>query len=246
MKTIEITIPILNEESSLEQQVEKVLQFLQAKVTHMGDISLVLADNGSTDNTPEIANRLARAYPAINYLRLNKRGVGLALKASWGQSKADIVGYMDLDLATDLNYLEPALLKLLNDEADIVTGTRLATGSKVVGRSTLRNITSYSFNKIVKFVFNNKFSDGMCGFKFLNRGIFDDLCTAGAQSDGWFFATEVLVTGEWLGYRVFDLPVTWTDDPNSKVKLFKLTMEYLKAMSSLKKKLKDEKSQLSR
>jgi hypothetical protein len=81
----------------------------------------------------------------------------------------------------------------------------------------------------------------MCGFKFLQRNILDSLMKTGAQSDGWFFATEILITGEHLKYRVLDLPVTWTDDPNSKVKVIKLTIEYLKAMFSLRQRLNNTK-----
>ena len=43
-----------------------------------------------------------------------------------------------------------------------------------------------------------KFSDGMCGFKFLKRSVYPSLHNLGAQNDGWFFSTELLTTAEWL------------------------------------------------
>lgn len=235
--SIEITIPILNEEATLDAQVRKARHFIENNLRDFAQITLVLADNGSTDATPDIARSLEQELTGIRYLRLEQRGVGRALKASWGQSKAEIVGYMDLDLATDLRYLRPALEKLSNDQADIVTGSRLAKGARVIGRSPLRNFTSRCFNLIVKKMFRIAFSDGMCGFKFLKRSCLENLRNAGAVSDGWFFATEILVTGEYLGYRVYDLAVEWTDDPNSKVKIGKLAIEYLKAMQVLRRRL---------
>lgn len=235
--SIEITIPILNEAPTLDRQVRKVQRYISENLSNLGSISVVLADNGSTDATPSIANSLAQQLPGIQYLRLEERGVGRALKASWTKSKADIVGYMDLDLATDLRYLRPALERLRNDETDIVTGSRLAPGAKVIGRSFRRNVTSRCFNLIVKTVFNTSFSDGMCGFKFLKRGRLESLMEAGATSNGWFFATELLIAAEYLGYRLYDLPVEWTDDPDSKVKIGKLTIEYLKAMQELRRRL---------
>lgn len=237
IKNIEITIPVLNEEDTLKRQITKTHAFLTEQLAHLQPITLVIADNGSTDRTPEIARELEKNLSHLKYLRLEERGVGRALKASWGSSSADIVGYMDLDLATDLKYLAPALEPLIEDRADIVTGSRLAKGSTVHGRSPVRNVTSRAFNLIVKTAFSTQFSDGMCGFKFLQRPILSHLQDAGAVSDGWFFATEVLVTGERLGYRVYDLPVEWTDDPNSKVKITKLTMEYLKAIKVLRQRL---------
>ena len=239
---VEITIPILNEESTLFQQVRKVHLYIETNLSDLGPIRIILADNGSTDKTPEIARSLTQELTNVHYLCLEQRGVGRALKASWELSKADIIGYMDLDLATDLRYLRPALEKLRSDSADIVTGSRLAKGARVIGRTPLRNFTSRCFNLIVKAMFQISFSDGMCGFKFLKRSCLDDLKAAGAQSDGWFFATEILITGEYLGYRVNDLAVEWTDDPDSKVKIGALAIEYIKAMQVLRGRLPKRKS----
>lgn len=234
---IDVTIPVLNEERTLEQQVLKVLEYFQEELHRFKDISLVIADNGSTDQTPEIARRLETQYSNVKYLRLGKRGVGLALKSSWGASDADIVGYMDLDLATDLRHLGEALDILVNGEAEIVAGSRLAKGSRVIGRTLLRETTSRVFNMIVKAWFQTKFTDGMCGFKFLRKSHLSMLMQHGARNDGWFFSTELLVVAEHLKINVKDLPVTWTDDPDSKVKVGRLAMEYLKAMKSLKAEL---------
>lgn len=234
---IEITIPVLNEEATISEKIRELHNYIENHLQDIGTISIIIADNGSTDTTEGKALALTNELSRIEYIRLGQRGVGRALKASWTKSNADIIGYMDLDLATDLKFIRPALNAL--SCADIVTGSRLASGAKVIGRSRLRNFTSVCFNMLVKRVFQTSFSDGMCGFKFLKRKILEDLMSTGAQSDGWFFATELLVVGEHLNYRVADLPVTWTDDPNSKVKIFKLSMEYIKQIIQLKKTLKE-------
>jgi len=236
-RSIEITIPILNEETTLVEQVRKIHDFIEKNLHDLGSVKLILVDNGSTDRTPEIARALVKELHSVEYLRLELRGVGRALKASWTRSKADVVGYMDLDLATDLSHLRPALDKIISNTAEIVTGSRLAQGAKVIGRKPLRTFTSICLNYIVKLIFSTSFSDGMCGFKFLQRSILERLMEAGAQSDGWFFATEILIAGEHQKYKVVDLPVTWSDDPNSKVKITSLAIEYLKAMLILRQRL---------
>ncbi|CAM5785224.1 Bifunctional apolipoprotein N-acyltransferase/polyprenol monophosphomannose synthase [Castellaniella caeni] len=235
--SVEITIPILNEEATLHAQVHQVRAFVDRHLQDLPPIGIVLADNGSTDATPAIAAQLAQELAGVRYLRLEARGVGRALKASWKSSNADIVGYMDLDLATDLHSLRPALARLLDDQADVVTGSRLARGARVRGRSLLRGFTSRVFNLLLQLYLRVGFTDGMCGFKFLQRRHLPAILDAGAVSDGWFFATEVLVVAEHLGLRVSDLPVQWTDDPNSKVKIVKLTLEYLRAMRALRQRL---------
>lgn len=237
MMQIEITIPVLNEENTIEAQVYKIVSFIKDNLSDIVHTKIIIADNGSTDNTPVICRRLEQIIGELKYIRIEKRGVGLALKTSWKNSTADIIGYMDLDLATDLIHLRPTIQMLRNNEADIVAGSRLSKASVVIGRSVIRNITSRSFNGMIKMIFKNNFSDGMCGFKFMKRKCFDDLYKTGAQSDGWFFATELLVAGEFLGYRIYDMPVRWVDDPDSKVKIIKLAMEYIKGMRALKHKL---------
>lgn len=236
---VEITIPVLNEEETLEHQVKAVLNFFaDSGLSKEYDMALVIADNGSNDSTQAIGEQLSSHHDCVKYLRLEQRGVGLALKASWTQSSADIVGYMDLDLATDLKHLPSAINKLSSEDVQVVTGSRLAKGAKVIGRSALRSFTSRVFNLLVQAWFRSSFSDGMCGFKFLKRDCLSRVQDNGAVSDGWFFATELLVVADALGYKVYDLPVEWTDDPNSKVKITKLTIEYLKAMRLLKDELK--------
>ena len=231
---IEITIPVLNEESSINEKIKELDNYIEVNIRDLGEIKIIIADNGSTDGTIFKAQALERELGRVEYLRLEQRGVGLALKASWTNSSADIVGYMDLDLATDLKHIRTAISKIIDLKAEIVTGSRLKSGAKVIGRSPL---TSFAFNKIVKSVFSTSFRDGMCGFKFLQRSILDKLILNGAKSDGWFFATELLVVSEFLKYRIFDLPVIWTDDPNSKARIIKLAIEYIQQIMSLKKSL---------
>ncbi|MGH1429918.1 MAG: glycosyltransferase [Neptuniibacter sp.] len=236
---IQITIPVLNEAVTISSQIQKIHNYIADEWFDSLQIELVIADNGSTDQTPELARALEANLEMVRYVRVDQRGVGAALKAAWLNSDAELVGYMDLDLATDLDYLKPAIDKILTGSADIVSGSRLAEGASVFGRKALRTYTSICFNQIVKLLFNTSFTDGMCGFKFLRRKILPNLIGAGATSDGWIFATEILITGEYLKYRVVDLPVSWTDSPDSKVKIMKLAIEYIRALLKLKAKLRE-------
>ena len=233
--TFEITIPVLNEEETLAQQVNILFDFLSENFPHKENWGVVIADNGSTDNTWNIANDLKATFGNIRLVQTPKRGVGLALKTSWSSSQSDIVGYMDLDLATDLKHFHEVIQVFDNQQVDLIYGTRLHKKSEVIGRTLKREITSRAFNFIVSHYLRTRFSDGMCGFKFLKRNHLEQLMTIGAESDGWFFSTELLATAEWNGLNIHELPVKWTDDVgSSKVKIFKLAKEYLKAMYDLR------------
>jgi glycosyltransferase involved in cell wall biosynthesis len=235
--TFDVTIPVLNEEPTLEVQVLTLLSFLKKNFTQPGQWRIVIADNGSTDRTFEIAEQLHQKHPEIVPLRVPRKGVGLALKTSWGQSQADMVGYMDLDLATDLPHFFEAYDAIANGGYDIVYGTRLHRKSKVIGRTLKREITSRVFNFILKAYLRVKFSDGMCGFKWLRRDVYPPLHEAGAVSDGWFFSTELLTIAEWKKLKIKELPVKWTDDvTSSRVKIGPLAKQYLAAMRVLRRK----------
>lgn len=235
--TFDVTIPVLNEEPTLERQVKILHAFLKAHFPTENQWRIVIADNGSTDRTFEIAEQLSTAIPEVAVVKVPRKGVGLALKTSWGQSQADIIGYMDLDLATDLPHFLETYDAIANKNYDIVYATRLHLKSKVIGRTLKREIASRVFNFLLKAYLHVHFSDGMCGFKFLKRSVYPTLYEKGAQNDGWFFSTELLTVGEWLHLKICELPVQWTDDvSSSRVKIIPLAKRYLKDMKQLRQK----------
>lgn len=234
--TFDVTIPVLNEEETLEQQVRILHQFLLINFPDTEQWRIVIADNGSTDATPQLAAKLSLELPEVRLVKVPEKGVGLALKTSWTQSQADIVGYMDLDLATDLQHFIQAYHALATEGFDVVYGTRLHPKAKVIGRTLKREITSRVFNFILKTYLGVRFSDGMCGFKWLRREHVKPLMSGGAESNGWFFSTELLSVAEWKGLKMCELPVRWTDDAaNSKVNIGRLAKQYLRAMAVLRK-----------
>ena len=234
--TFDITIPVLNEEATLARQVRVLHTFLKNKFPDPGQWRIVIADNGSTDQTAHIAEVLCDDFPEVRLIRVPEKGVGLALKTSWTNSDADIVGYMDLDLATDLHHFIQAYHALATEGFDLVYGTRLHKGSKVIGRTLKREITSRVFNLMLKVYLGIRFSDGMCGFKWLLRRHVPSLMAGGAVSNGWFFSTELLTVAEWKGLNMCELPVKWTDDTtSSRVNIPGLARQYIRAMAVLKK-----------
>jgi glycosyltransferase involved in cell wall biosynthesis len=234
--TFDITIPVLNEEATLDANVRALHAFVKEHFPQENQWRIVIADNGSTDRTLEIAQALSAEIPEVTYVKVPRRGVGLALKTSWGQSRADIVGYMDLDLATDLPHFLEAYRAIAEQDYDIVYATRLHPRSRVIGRTLKRELASRVFNGLLKLYLGARFSDGMCGFKFLKRSVYPTLQEAGAQNDGWFFSTELLVTAEWHNLKIYELPVQWTDDvSSSRVQILPLAKKYIQSMRVLKR-----------
>mgnify|MGYP001177202607 CR=1 FL=1 len=235
LPNLTITIPVLNEEKTLINRIEILQAHIKSKLSNKVSTSIVIADNGSNDKTLELGNKLSEENENIYLISIKEKGVGLALKKSWSKYQSEIMGYMDLDLATDLSHIEEAVDIILNQDHKVVNGSRLMKESKVHGRKFIRNIASITFNKILKLLFNVKFSDGMCGFKFFQGDVMGILGgPKSIHSNGWFFATEFLILLESSNIKIKDIPVKWTDDPHSKVKIIKLTFQYLYEMMLLK------------
>lgn len=215
--TVEITIPVYNEENELEESIVKLYAFCKKNLFDY-DWHITIADNASTDNTPILAAILAKRFPEVSFSRLEQKGRGRAVKRIWSQSGADYCVYMDLDLSTDLVHL-PKIIEALQNGYDIAIGSRLAKGAKVEGRTLVREITSRTLNFVfIQLFFNTHFSDAQCGFKAVTRQVVDKLLPHIKDND-WFFDGELLIIGEKSGFKIYEEPVHWVDNPGSTVRL---------------------------
>lgn len=98
--TVDLVVPVYNEESGLAASIEALLAADTGRAT---ELTIIIADNASTDSTPVIGAALAAAHPTVEYVRLNRKGRGRALSQVWQASDADVVAYTDVDLATDID-----------------------------------------------------------------------------------------------------------------------------------------------
>jgi putative flippase GtrA len=226
---VEIVLPVYNEQATLEQSVRRLQDYLLAEFPF--SCRIVIADNASTDSTPQIAARLTRQLPDVELLRLERKGRGHALREAWSGSQARVVAYMDVDLSTDLRALLPLVAPLMSGHSDVAIGTRLAHGARVV-RGPKREFISRSYNRILRAVLRARFSDAQCGFKAARAaalpGMLDEV-----RDDGWFFDTELLILAQRQSKRIHEVPVDWVDDPTSSVDIVHTAMNDLRGVARL-------------
>ena len=215
--SVEITIPVYNEEKELEKNITTLCDFCNKNLKDY-DWHITIADNASVDNTSIIASTLEKKNPRISHFRLEQKGRGRAVKRVWSQSKCDICIYMDLDLSTDLVHL-PNIIKKLENGFDVAIGSRLASGAKVQGRTFLRELISRVLNFFfIQFFFHTHFTDAQCGFKGVTKKVVEDLVPK-VKDNEWFFDGELLIIAEKSGYKIYEEPVHWVDNPGSTVRL---------------------------
>lgn len=228
--SVNIAIPVYNEEKELAKSVTTLVDFLSR---HLPDYYwfITIADNASVDDTFAIAERLARSSTRIKALHLSQKGRGRAVKYAWKKYTADINAYMDVDLSSDLKHFEP-LIRSLTRGYDIAIGTRNAQGSRVYARSPFRTFTSKMYILLIKSFFWVYFSDAQCGFKAVTRKIVTDIIPK-IRDNEWFFDTELLIVAEKSGVRIYEEPVTWIDNPGSTVRVLKTAQGDLEGLYRL-------------
>ncbi len=229
MPSVDIVVPVYNEEADLDRSVRRLLEHLQGISGYSWRI--IVADNGSTDKTPEVAQSLSNEFEEVKVVRIAEKGRGRALRQVWTASEADIVCYTDVDLSTGLEFLGE-LVGCLTRGYDVSTGSRLMHSSDVT-RSVFRETLSRGYNLLIQIVLGVKFHDAQCGFKAATREFVRDVAPR-VVANGWFFDTEMLVLAEKNGYRIKEIPVKWVEDPNSTVRVVSTVWGQLKGMLRLR------------
>ncbi len=228
--SVDITIPVLNEEHSLPSCIGTLTDHLSNQVQDDWDWRITIADNGSEDATPQVGARLSEEYPNVRLTRLDQRGRGRALKRSWTESDADIRCFMDVDLSTRLDALEPLVHAIAHEGFGVAIGSRLLPGSRVELRSFKREFISRSYNSLIKILFPRKtFKDAQCGFKAVSREVAERVVPF-VENTGWFFDTELLLLSLRAGYDIKEIPVHWVDDPDTRVRIVSTASEDIKGL----------------
>lgn len=227
--TVDIIIPVYNEEQALPRSIVILVDFLRDNLTNPWQI--IIVDNASTDGTRSVSEMLCQRYSGVHYLYLPQKGRGRALRAAWLDSTADIVSYMDVDLSTDITQF-PALLESLESGYQVAIGSRLSKGSEVT-RGLRREITSRVYNFLIRAMFCTGFPDAQCGFKAITRPAAEAIVPK-VKNNNWFFDTELLIIAAKHGYPIKTIPVKWQDDPSSTVNIMKTAAEDLKGLLRLR------------
>ena len=229
-RLVEVVVPVYNEEKILARNVRRLHSYLTDNLPFR--FVITIAENASTDATFATAQQLCTSLGGVRAVHLDRKGRGLALRHVWGSSDADIVAYMDADLSTGLEAFLPLIAPLLSGHSDLAIGNRLAPGATVV-RSPKREIISRTYNLLLRAVLSARFADAQCGFKAGRAEVIRALLPH-VEDDAWFFDTELLILAQRRGLRIYQVPVAWTEDPDSKVDIAGTALADLRGVARLR------------
>ena len=188
---------------------------------------LVIGINGANqEEILALAQELSTERPNVAFSSVSEPGKGHGVLNSWMSSKADIVAYMDVDLAADITSF-PELLGELDNGFDLSIGSRFHPDSSVQRGRKRRFVSSIYHKYFMPIVLGSKdYSDSQCGFKAINRRCIEELLPQ-IRNRSWFWESEMLYIAQRKGFRIREIPVRWVESEFSGLVLYKAIFEFL-------------------
>lgn len=212
-----VVIPAFNEEQRVGATLERTLAYFAGFPQRR--LEVLVVDDGSTDATAHLIETCQEQSRQVRLLRHEEnKGKGWAVRTGMLAAENDYVLFMDADGSTDIGEIEK-LAQALNEGADIAIGSRDVTGSKIRQHQPwLRETMGKVFSWIAREFAIPGIADTTCGFKLFRKSVVAPLF--GRQRvQGWAFDVEILYLALRMDYKVAEIPVHWTDSPNSRVNL---------------------------
>jgi dolichyl-phosphate beta-glucosyltransferase len=208
---LSIIIPLHNESARLDDCMSSLLEYLWRQ--QFGEILLV--ENGSSDTTLERAQWWAEHIqtPLIRALSIQQRSKALAVQAGMLAAEGRYLYMADVDLSTPAEAIGEFFQEIFAGY-DVVIGSRRVAGAHV-HQSPTRALMGHAFSLMTAGLLPG-LHDTQCGFKMFTRrarGLFRDLTITSMAFD-----VEVLLRARRAGLKVCELPVTWNEQPGSRVR----------------------------
>jgi len=211
-----VIIPTYNEAESIEEVVDRVLA-----ADRRADVLVV--DDGSPDGTAKLVAHVGEQEPRVHLMvRDGKQGLGAAYRAgfAWGLERGyDALVEMDADLSHPPGRLTALLDGLA--EADLVIGSRYVPGGRTVNWSRTREAISRGGNAYVRLALGVPVHDVTAGYRAYRRELLEALPMGEIRSNGYCFQVEMAHRAWQEGFRVVEVPITFTERASGVSKMSK-------------------------
>jgi glycosyltransferase involved in cell wall biosynthesis len=210
---VSVVVPVFNEAPRVVRGLEALTAYLAA---FRATSEIVLVDDGSTDDTVALARPLVP--PSGQLLAEPHRGKGGAVRAGMLRARGMYILFLDIDLATPLSFIGPCLDRL-EAGADVVIGSRRSADARIARHQPrIREMLGQGFSFLSRVVTGAGVSDFTCGFKGFRRAAAQAVFSR-QTIENWSFDAELLFLVTRLGLRIEELPVVWSNDARTKVRL---------------------------
>ena len=210
---LSVVIPTFNEEFRINETLSRVIEYLSAQDYQW---EIVVADDGSVDQTTHLVDPMIVNYPNIQVLHLPHRGKGWAVKNGMLAAKGEYRLLCDADLSVPIEQVA-RLLPPVGPDADIVLGSREASFAARIGEPSSRHLMGRAFNWLVTLLAVPGLADTQCGFKCFRARAARDLFPQ-ITLDGFAFDVELFHLARKRGLTYSEVGVDWYYRSQSKVR----------------------------
>lgn len=214
---LSIIIPAFNEERRIMRTLEMIDRYFdKSGITR----EIIVIDDGSTDNTAGLVGAMSARIRGLNVVRYDRnRGKGYAVRTGIEKSRGKYVLFADADNSTPIEEFEKFYPLLKRHE--VVIGSRYAAGSDVaVKQPNYRVILGRLGNFLIRAFVLDDISDTQCGFKAFQHNAAKDIFSR-IKVDHFGFDIEVLAVARMLHYSICEVPISWYNAPESRVRPIK-------------------------
>jgi dolichyl-phosphate beta-glucosyltransferase len=221
---LSVVVPTFNEEARIGSTLREIHEFLTGG---QYEYEIIVVDDGSTDGTVSLVENIAGRMQGLRLLvNDTNRGKGFSVRKGFMNARGEILVFTDADLSTPIEELVPVLCSI-GEGYPVVLGSRALAGSRITVRQARhREAMGKIFNLLVRMLTPLGFKDTQCGFKCFRKEAAQEICGL-MTVDGFGFDVEMLLIAGRLGYRIKEVPVRWSNRPESKVGLVSGSMGML-------------------
>lgn len=236
---ISIIIPAYNESERLAAPLASIIDFISRTSSK---IEIIVVDDGSSDDTAQIAERTFTAKPDITARVIKyeqNKGKGFAVKTGLLSAGADVALFTDADLSTPIDEMSKLVTPIQDGSCDVAFGSR-ALDRTLIGthQPWRREQGGRVMNLIIKRMSGLPFYDTQCGFKAFNMQKFRPLLDV-MTVDRFGFDVEFLFVANYNQLRLREIPVRWNDVAGSKVSVFRDTRRMISELAQIRRNAKN-------
>ena len=176
---------------------------------------VLIAENGSSDRTFEVAQKLAEGRKRVHLFKEEKRGKGNAVRRGMLEAKGEYRFLCDADLSMPIEEINKFLLPGL-EGYDVAIASREIPGAVRYNEPEYRHLTGRVFNGLIRLLVLPGLQDTQCGFKCFRAEVAEEVFSYQTLT-GWSFDVEVLYIAQRKGYRIHEIPINWYFNADSKI-----------------------------
>ncbi len=223
--TFSVVVPVFNEERRIARTFAAMEKFLAT--SGVEKIEIIFVDDGSGDKTVSLIQKFNPGCEIKVISYAPNRGKGFAVRQGMLAAGGDYALVFDADMSTSMDEF-PKFLRLISNGASVIIGTRKAGGAQIKKyQPWYRRKMGETYTALANFILGMEISDFTCGFKCFSRQARERIFKA-AWVDRWSYDAEILFLAKRYGFRVIEIPVSWENDEDTKVRLGKDTFESFK------------------